>query len=232
MNEKLKPFLTLQALDSRKLTLRRGLEAALKRKEALKADLAAAQAGKTKADEAKRIREKHLMDAQLRLKSAEERRKQTEQRQLKIANQKEFQAIADQLATVKSEISVIEDEALGLMDAVEGVRRDAEFAAKALREQEARCQRIEAELDATAAESTKEIERLDREIAAAEALCDRDLLVEYRRLVKRTNGMALASADGGVCQGCYTRLPPQIQNLLAGGGVVSCPSCQVFLYLA
>jgi uncharacterized protein len=231
MNEKLKPFLALQALDSRRLTLRRKLEAALKRKEALKGDLTAAQAGKAKADEAKKIREKHLMDAQLRLKSAEERRRQTELKQTKISNQKEFQAIADQLATQKAEISGIEDEALGLMDAVDGVRRDAEFAAKALRDQEARSQRIDAELDAATEESLAEIAKLDQDVAALEAACDRDLLVEYRRLVKRTNGMAIAPATGGVCQGCYTRLPPQIQNLLAGGGVVNCPSCQVFLYL-
>lgn len=231
MNEKLRPFLALQALDTRRRALRRILDDAKRRIDSVRADGTAATAGKAKADEARRIREKHLMDAQLRLKSAEERRKQTEQRQLKVANQKEFQALADQLATQKNEIGALEDEVLGLMDAVEGVKRDSEFAAKALRDQEERTRRIEGDVGGATAAAAEELAKLDAEAAAAEAKCDADLLVEYRRLVKRTNGMAVSLAANGVCQGCYTKLPPQIENLLKGHGVVNCPSCQVFLYL-
>ena len=230
MNEKLRPFVTLQELDTRRLGLRRKLEEAMKRKESIKADLKAAQAGKDKADEAKRIREKHLMDAQLRLKSADERRKQTEAKQLKIANQKEFLAMADQLAGVKAEIGTIEDEVLGLMDAVEGVRKDAEFAGKAFREQEERTKRIEAELSQATTAAVTELEDVQREIAKQESGCERDLLDQYKSLVKRANAIAVAPAVNGVCQACFTKLPPQVDNLIIGGGIVNCRSCGVFLY--
>jgi predicted nucleic acid-binding Zn-ribbon protein len=230
MNEKLKPFVALQELDTRRQALRRRLEDALKRRETIKADLKAAQAGKEKADDAKRIREKHLAEAQLRLKSAEERRKQNEARQLKITNQKEFQAIADQLAAVKAEIGTIEEEVLGLMDAVEGVRRDAEFAAKALRDQEERTGRIDAELTRATEADLQEMAKIDAEIAAQEAGVDRELLSQYKSLVRRANAIAVAAAVNGVCQACYTKLPPQVENLILGGGVVNCRSCGVFLY--
>lgn len=230
MNEKLKPFVVLQQLDTRRAALRRKLEDALRRKDGLKGDLKAAQAGKEKADEAKRIREKHLMDAQLRLKSAEERRKGAEERSLKIANQREYAAMQEQIATAKSEISALEDEVLGLMDAVEGVRRDADFAAKALREQEERQKRIDADLAASTGEAMEELTRIEAEIAESEKACAPDILLDYKRLVKRTNSIAVAAAIGGVCQACFTKLPPQVENLIAGDAVVTCRSCQVYLY--
>lgn len=230
MNERLKPFVALQELDARRSLLRRRLEEALKRKESIKGDLKAAQAGKEKADEARRIREKHLMDANLRLKTAEERRKQTEERIGKVANQKEYAALQDQLAQQKAEVSTIEDEALGLMDAVEGVRRDSEFGNKALREQEERTKRVDGEMEAGIVEAIAELDRIGKETEEKEALCDRELLADYKRLVKRGNAIAIAPAVGGVCQACYTKLPPQVENLIHGGGIVNCRSCQVFLY--
>ncbi|HYC78903.1 MAG TPA: hypothetical protein VEI02_14855 [Planctomycetota bacterium] len=230
MHEKIKPFIVLQALDTRRRALRKTLEDGLKRKAAAKADLAAAQAGKDKADEARRIREKHLMDAQLRLKGAEERLRQSEAKAMKISNAKEFAAINEQIAAGKKEISTLEDEVLGLMDAVEGVRRDSEFAAKALREQEERTKRIVDAVDAESSTAVAELERVDVETTNAEKSCDAEMLPEYRRLVRRPNAIGVAPAIGGVCQACFTRLPPQVENLLAGAALVACKSCQVLLY--
>jgi uncharacterized protein len=229
MHEKIKPFVVLQELDSKRRALKRSLEEQLRRREAAKADLKAAEASKAKADEAKKIREKHLMDAQLRLKSAEERRAKTEDRLGKISNAKEFAAMQEQAASAKTEVSTLEEETLELMEAVEGVRRDAEFAAKALREQADRTSRVEAETAKDGEAALERLKALDAEVKAAEASCDGGMLEEYKRLVGRPGGIAVAAVENGVCQGCYTKLTPQTENLLMANAVVQCGTCRAFL---
>jgi predicted nucleic acid-binding Zn-ribbon protein len=50
-------------------------------------------------------------------------------------------------------------------------------------------------------------------------------------IFSRRNGLAVAEAKGGTCQGCRMRLPPQLYNEIQRHSQVHfCPNCQRILY--
>lgn len=60
----------------------------------------------------------------------------------------------------------------------------------------------------------------------------RETLALYDRLIEARGGEAMALLDGGVCQGCYMSVPPNLVVRLARGReVTQCPSCDRILYL-
>ncbi|MFA4874955.1 MAG: C4-type zinc ribbon domain-containing protein [bacterium] len=60
---------------------------------------------------------------------------------------------------------------------------------------------------------------------------DKDVLRKYDN-VRQRFPRALAGVAGGVCQGCSTRVPPQLHNeMLRREGFKICPSCQRLLYV-
>ncbi len=57
------------------------------------------------------------------------------------------------------------------------------------------------------------------------------LLSRYEMIFSRRNGLAVAEAKGGTCQGCRMRLPPQLYNEIQRHSQVHfCPNCQRILY--
>ncbi len=57
------------------------------------------------------------------------------------------------------------------------------------------------------------------------------LLKRYDKLIKKRNGLAVAKAVDGVCQGCYMSVPPQQFNeILKGDKLHYCPTCQRIIY--
>jgi uncharacterized protein len=62
------------------------------------------------------------------------------------------------------------------------------------------------------------------------AKIDAPMLKTYDSLVTK-KGYSVAPVAKGVCQGCHTSLPPQLNNILARGeSIESCPRCARIIY--
>ena len=60
---------------------------------------------------------------------------------------------------------------------------------------------------------------------------DPSLIQRYEMIFSRRNGLAVAEARGGTCQGCRMRLPPQLYNQIQRHDSIHfCPNCQRILY--
>lgn len=60
---------------------------------------------------------------------------------------------------------------------------------------------------------------------------DESLLKRYDMLIKKRNGLAVAKAISGVCQGCHMSVPPQLFNeILKSEKLHFCPTCQRVIY--
>jgi len=144
----------------------------------------------------------------------------------------EFQKIRKAMASRDADIDRWSDEALTALQQ-----------ADELREQE---QATAAELDA----AREELERIRQRVAAelealkrriAELAAGRDeiagqirpeVLAAYERLVDSRADSALAEVKDRVCQGCFTRITKQTENLLMRGNeLVFCHSCGRILML-
>ena len=146
---------------------------------------------------------------------------------------KEYQGIQHQIATLKDEKGRLEEEILGLMD-VETVEKvetkgETDHLAKALgvlagvkAREEAAIQARQAQAEALAG----------RRGALADAV-PAEVLAYYERIRNGRGGVALAPASGGVCLGCHMGITPnQVNQLAIGRELVKCMSCGRFLYPA
>ncbi len=58
-----------------------------------------------------------------------------------------------------------------------------------------------------------------------------DLISRYELIFSRRGGTAVVEVSGGICQGCYMNIPPQLWNeIIKSDKVNLCPSCQRILY--
>jgi uncharacterized protein len=172
----------------------------------------------------RRMLEKELAEGEARIRNKRMRLNQ-------VRNDKEIQALAHEVDTLKESNQRLEAEVLALMEGADP-----------------RAARI-TELTALAASKTEELKAAEKEIAAqvedlrvsiSKQRVDRDLmsrdieaplLQRYQMIFSRRAGLAVAEAKGGTCQGCRMRLPPQLYNELQKHLQIHfCPNCQRILY--
>lgn len=146
---------------------------------------------------------------------------------------KEYQGIQHQVATLKERKGSLEEEILGLMDVeiVEKVetKGETEHLAKARRSLDETKAREEASIRA---HQTQAEGLAGRRRPLAEAV-PADVLSYYERIRAGRDGLALAPSAGGVCLGCHMGVTPnQVNQLAVGRDLVKCMSCGRFLYPA
>ena len=63
------------------------------------------------------------------------------------------------------------------------------------------------------------------------AKLDKEIVHKYD-FVRRRHALAIAAVSGGVCQGCSTKLPPQLYNeMLRRSELKACPNCQRLIFV-
>ena len=77
----------------------------------------------------------------------------------------------------------------------------------------------------------KEIGRLKRQANKLRSKISHGLLARFERIAEARDGVAVVLANGGVCQGCYTSIRPQVfDEIRHGGTIVQCESCSRILF--
>lgn len=153
-------------------------------------------------------------------------------RALAVKTQREYQAVQregeiakkrrgeleGQIREVQEEKSLLEDNLLETESLLEELM-------KALEEK-----RTEADSRLKTIQDEKEDLQKTREVEAG--LIEPDLLAKYQRVFDRYKGKGVVRVAGGVCNGCFMMIPPQLYNqVLAHGGVHNCPNCGRIIYV-
>lgn len=134
---------------------------------------------------------------------------------------------------LKRDISTAEEEGLGLVEKAEAANRE-------VAKLEAEIAELRTQLEAFAANVTKESAEAQRKVAellakraaAAVGNVEAEAMELYQRLLAAREGVALAELDGKVCQACYITVPSNISvRVLRGTALVQCPSCDRIFYL-
>jgi predicted nucleic acid-binding Zn-ribbon protein len=231
LREEIARLMSLQAIDRELRDLEQALASVAGRVEQLRLDAEKQQA------ELDRIsaEEQHsaLMRRQLEkdLAEGEARIRNKRMRQNQVRNDKELQALAHEVETQKETNQRLEAELLGLMEAAEP--RAAQLAELAPMVEQLLADLNEAEKEIAAQVEDLKVsiakQRLERDLMAGDL--ERALLQRYEMIFSRRNGLAVAEARGGTCQGCRMRLPPQLYNQIQRHDSIHfCPNCQRILY--
>jgi predicted nucleic acid-binding Zn-ribbon protein len=223
--------MSLQAIDRELRELEQTLSSVAGRVEELRADIAKLQAEFDRlTDEdnqsiaTRRRLEKELAEGEARIRNKRMRLNQAR-------NDKEMQALSHEVDVQKETNQRLEAELLVLMEASEP--RNARLAelASMLENQRTELTQAESEIASQVEDLKISIakQRVDRDLMAGNV--DPALLQRYEMIFSRRNGLAVAEARGGTCQGCRMRLPPQLYNQIQRHDAVHfCPNCQRVLY--
>jgi predicted nucleic acid-binding Zn-ribbon protein len=150
----------------------------------------------------------------------------------RIKNIKELQALQREIDLMRQANGELEEELIKIMQQMDGIK--------------AQMQTKEAEMAALREESEKQQQALGDQItgidrAVTEAASRRqsiaaqitgDLISRYELIFSRRGGTAVVEVSGGICQGCYMNIPPQLSNeIVRSDKVHLCPSCQRIVYI-
>jgi len=150
----------------------------------------------------------------------------------RIKNIKELQALQREIDLMRQANGELEEELIKIMQQMDGIK--------------AQMQTKEAEMAALNEEWEKQQQALGTQItgidqAVTEAAIRRqsiaaqitgDLISRYELIFSRRGGTAVVEVSGGICQGCYMNIPPQLGNeIIRSDKVHLCPSCQRIVYI-
>jgi predicted nucleic acid-binding Zn-ribbon protein len=149
----------------------------------------------------------------------------------KIKNIKELQALQREIEQIKQNNGELEESLIQVMEELDGIRANMKTKQDEMAEMRAHWQTKQATLQA-------QISGIDRAVSEAAtrrqgiaAQIARDLISRYELIFSRRGGTAVVEVSGGICQGCYMNIPPQLWNeIIRSEKVHLCPSCQRILY--
>lgn len=168
---------------------------------------------------------------QLQLKSNETKIADLQTKLNSANSNKEYQALKEQIAADQMANSVLEDEILESLDKIE----ELQIAVKTAEERLARGKSELAKAEGSLAEQQTliegDIERLNGELAKAEAALPNEFRAAYDRLIKSMGAEAMAEVENEICSGCFTRIPPNKISQMMLSQEVTCLSCGRLLYM-
>jgi predicted nucleic acid-binding Zn-ribbon protein len=166
------------------------------------------------------------------LEEVKEQQRRSQARGLVVKTQREYQAVQregeiarkrrgeleGQIREIQEERTILEESYLEtealfeeLTKALEGKKLDADERLRKIQDEKEDLQK------------TRDVEA---------SLIEPELLAKYQRVFNRYKGKGVVRVSGGVCNGCFMTIPPQLYNqVLAHGGIHNCPNCGRIIYV-
>lgn len=168
---------------------------------------------------------------QLNLKTGEAKVADLQVKLNMAANNREYQALQDQIAAVKMANSVLSDEILEAMEKLDTLEKEIATSNAAVAKTDADLLRTRDEVSQSKGDLESELARVSAELAAAEEEIPPEFKKEYQRVVSTKFEAALAVVEADACTGCYQQLTTNMMSDLAMGRSLVCRVCGAFLYL-
>ena len=149
----------------------------------------------------------------------------------RIKNTKELQALQREIDQIRQSNGDLEEDLIRVLEEIDRIK--AELKAK---EEEAAL--MEEEWQQRQEDMQSKISGIDQLVSEAYTLRKTiasqiagELISRYELIFARRGGSAVVEVTGGICQGCYMNIPPQLWNeIIKSEKVNLCPSCQRILY--
>jgi len=172
--------------------------------------------------------EKEALDAELEVKSVEDKRKQFSDKMGsgRIRNPKELADLEAEVNALTRQADKLQDKTLALIDQVEQAKAAMEQARHDLQEAKAKLALIAASYARESERLAREREELDGKRALLVVQVPAELLRRYEQLRERKAGLAVVRVTGDNCPGCSVNIPKDLMRTLSkAAGVTTCDSC-------
>lgn len=143
---------------------------------------------------------------------------------------REYQALKEQIAADEQANLVLSDEILELLESIDTVHKELAVAEEMVVQLKGELAQTEKRIADKRVILESELARVNAQLAEAEKNLTGDFKREYSRLVAAKGEDAMAELEGKCCSGCYQSLTPQLLDKLLQGQPVLCPSCGRLIY--
>ena len=143
---------------------------------------------------------------------------------------KELSSLQQDITSLKSHRSQLEDKALDIMEKVEVSRGEVKRLTAELERIESAWHLDQQKLVQNLEEARNAVTVLNRRQQEMTAGVDSASLELYR-LLRKQKGTAVARVEQGICRGCRISLPVSELQLVRSGQIIQCSSCSRILYL-
>jgi predicted nucleic acid-binding Zn-ribbon protein len=233
MNEIIEKLLEIQELDGkiRELTIERD-----KRPEALAREKASVEEGRTRVEEQEARRREGQVTIEGLNKVLMGREEQIRKLELsllapKISN-KEYKAIQTQIASVKADNALTEEEILEAMEDLDRLSEKVEEATRELAGHEAALEEAGERVTNEVGLFDRQIEEIREQRRAKAAEVPGEVMGVFDRVSRARGASAVAPVIDGHCQGCYMTVTTQdVAQILRGHKLQQCKTCQRILYV-
>ena len=169
---------------------------------------------------------------ELELLTQEANLKKLQAQLFQVKTNKEYTAMQHEIDQSKADVSLLEEEIIRVLDAIDQAKREFEAQAARVAQQHARAQAEEARIQAELQAIQSQIAQLERQRHTLTPSVRSEVLAVYERVLANRDGLALVPLVKDSCGGCHMVQPPQVINQVAlGTKLVTCESCNRILYL-
>jgi predicted nucleic acid-binding Zn-ribbon protein len=150
----------------------------------------------------------------------------------RIKNTKELQALQREIELMRQTNGDLEEDLIKIMQEIDAVKAQIQTKQSEMAAMQEAWQKNQDELqveisgiDAAVSEAATRRQSIASQVTG-------DLISRYELIFSRRGGTAVVEVTGGICQGCYMNLPPQLWNeIIRNEKVHLCPSCQRILFV-
>jgi len=174
-------------------------------------------------------KERRRKEGQLSLE--QEKIKKTEGRMFEVKTNKEYQALLNEIETLKGVNSREEEEILELLDEMDELKKNL---SKREKEIGTTLAKLEGEKKFLQEKMARDQEILKRQMERREAVTRQlpsTLYKLYNTLKEKRKGVGVVSVKQETCQGCFVNVPPQMFiEVQKNNTLIRCPNCNRILY--
>ncbi|MBI4322668.1 MAG: hypothetical protein HY596_00140 [Candidatus Omnitrophica bacterium] len=195
--------------------------------------LVAEQQAKAQASEAHlKALQLQQKEKELELSAKEANVKKLQMQLFQVKTNKEYTAIQHEIEQTKGDVSLVEEEILKVMGAIETASQDRQAQLAQAAEQQAHFQDEEVRLNQELQAIEEQHDRLQGQRNGILPLIKSPTLAVYERVLASRDGLAMVPLVQESCGGCHMVQPPQVvSEVHLNAKLVTCESCNRILYL-
>ena len=171
-------------------------------------------------------------DRELELATKEEAVKKSQGQLYQLKTNKEYQAKLSEIASLKADMSLLEEEVLKVLEEIEKAEAELKEKQSGIAEQETKFKEDYSRIE----NQIKDIEAQAKTLQDKRGLMNKDvdpkILAKYEDLLQTRGGLAVVPVENHNCGACHMRVTPQtINEIKMYEGMVFCGSCLRLLYI-
>lgn len=232
IKEQIRSLVQLQGLDGKIHALRKEKERAPQEVLNLQKELEDKKTNLKNLEEEDKNLAKRRKEKEIDLGSKEENIKKLNSQLSSLKTNKEYHAMLSQITGFKTDIAVLEDDILKIMDEQDALKGCIAKEKAYLAEEDKKFQEEKRKIDGHVKEIEYAINDLTAKRNQIAPSIDKRIYSTYERILKGKDGLALVAVKDYSCQGCYIGVTSQVVNeIKMQDKIVTCESCARILYI-